>query len=257
MAPNILNIFKKFIRFIPQKLINRFINLQEIFGNKYYSLEGEDIVLGHIFATQNTGFYLDIGAFDPVTYSNTFLLYQRGWSGINIEPRPGTKLIFDQKRPRDVTLEMGVSSQKGDLTYYIFNDGAVNTFEEENVQFQINGGYKLIAKKKIPVDTLTNILDKYAKDKIIDFMSLDVEGHELMILKTLDWERYRPKVICVEMFRLKQKKNSLFKYDNRDLWLEINEISESEVYKLLLEKRYKLFAKTICSAIFVNVDSGL
>ncbi|MBP1652581.1 MAG: hypothetical protein H6Q26_2738, partial [Bacteroidetes bacterium] len=92
-----------------------------------YSSEGEDLILKRIFDNKQNGTYVDVGAHHPFRVSNTYIFYKKRWKGINIDPNPGSKAMFDRYRPLDTNLEMGVSSTRQHLTYHIFNDPALNT----------------------------------------------------------------------------------------------------------------------------------
>src|SRR5215207_3271493 len=94
-----------------------------------YAQEGEDLVLRRLFEERTTGFFVDVGAHHPRRFSNTYLFYRAGWRGINVEPNPDLTPLFARERPRDVTLQLGVSDVPGMLTYFRFNDGALNTFD--------------------------------------------------------------------------------------------------------------------------------
>lgn len=100
---------------------------------KSYSQEGEDLVLARIFEELRItkGFFVDIGAHHPARFSNTNYFYRRGWRGINVDALPGTKKLFQRKRPRDITIECGVGSQEGVLKYFVFNEPALNTFQNK------------------------------------------------------------------------------------------------------------------------------
>src|SRR3989338_5757651 len=139
----------------------------------FYAQEAEDIILKHIFAETEKGFYVDVGAHKPIQYSTTYMLYQKGWQGINIEPRPGAKKQFDKMRPRDINLEMGISIEQGEKEFYIFNDDAVNTFDKEIALGRNQKlGYTLVRIEKIKTDTLLNILNQYADNKEIDYLNI-------------------------------------------------------------------------------------
>ncbi len=252
-----MKVFKKFGHYLPVTIKQRLFNKGR--GFTHYSQEGEDVLLSHIFAERPRGFYVDIGAYDPVFYSNSYALYEKGWNGIIIDPRPGTIKKFSKDRPRDKILEIGVSSAKGELVYYRFNEETVNTFDEIIMKHNLQRGYQLIEKKSVQVDTLTHILDLYAKNSAIDLLSLDVEGFEFNVLKALDWSKYNPKVICVEIFRKETavSSNSLFKLANRDIWLDIEEVTRSEIYQFLVKQGYRFFAKTLNTDFFVSKSSEL
>ena len=96
----------------------------------YYSQEGEDILLRRIFEDQTTGFYVDIGAHHPKRFSNTCYFYELGWQGINIDALPGSMKVFKKFRPRDTNLEIAISEKEQNLTYYMFNEPALNGFSK-------------------------------------------------------------------------------------------------------------------------------
>jgi hypothetical protein len=97
-------------------------------GRTLYSQEGEDVVLARFFeGLGRTGFYVDIGAHHPVGFSNTFYFYRRGWHGVNVDALPGTAKLFQRMRPRDKTIECGVGLEQGVMTYFAFNEPALNT----------------------------------------------------------------------------------------------------------------------------------
>ena len=87
------------------------------FGRLSFSQYGEDLVLGSLLAKKE-GFYVDVGSYDPIRFSNTYYFYRQGWRGINIDPMPGSKKIFDDRRPRDINIEVGISDRPGVERYY-------------------------------------------------------------------------------------------------------------------------------------------
>ncbi|HIB94217.1 MAG TPA: SAM-dependent methyltransferase, partial [Candidatus Lambdaproteobacteria bacterium] len=96
----------------------------------YFSQEGEDVILRRIFEDQKNGFYIDIGAHHPKRFSNTYYFYDRGWEGINIDATPGSMKIFQKFRPRDINLEIAISEKEQQLTYFMFNEPALNSFSK-------------------------------------------------------------------------------------------------------------------------------
>lgn len=85
--------------------------LYDLFGKRSYAQSGEDVVVDAILSRQKTGFYVDIGAYHPKVFSNTYLFYKRGWRGICVEPNPEAKILFQVARPRDVFVNVGVMSE--------------------------------------------------------------------------------------------------------------------------------------------------
>jgi FkbM family methyltransferase len=198
------------------------------YRNESYSQEGEDLIIDRFFHNQTKGFYIDIGAHHPKRFSNTYLLYKKGWNGINIDPMPGIMKTFKKIRPKDINLEIGISKTESKLKYYIFNDNALNTFSENeaNLKSKINPSQYHI-KDTLYINTypLNKIFDMYIDVSIkIDLMSIDVEGLDLDVLISNDWLKYRPKLILVEELRT----NIKMLYINSD----INIFLESKDYSL-------------------------
>jgi FkbM family methyltransferase len=158
------------------------------------------MILRHILGSdRQTGFYVDVGAYHPVRSSNTYFFYLYGWRGINIEPRPGSKKLFDKIRPKDINLEVGISAEQGKKIYYfIAEDSSMNSLSPD---FLERVGMRNEVRQEIPVAVLPlkEVLARHMSEKQhIDFMNVDVEGHDLEVLKSNDWERFRPTVVVVE-----------------------------------------------------------
>ena len=104
--------------------------------NESYSQEGEDMILSRYFDGQLKGFYIDIGAHHPKRFSNTYIFYKRGWSGINIDAMPGSMYEFNKYRSRDINIESAISLEPSELTFNIFKEPALNTFSNELAQYR-------------------------------------------------------------------------------------------------------------------------
>lgn len=201
-----------------------------------HAQEGEDLALLRYFRNRQGGFYVDVGAHHPMRFSNTWAFYQRGWSGINIDPLPGTADVFSRLRPRDVTLETGVSDQAGELLYHRFHEPAYNTFSSTVAQAAEAKGAKPLCTLRIPVDTLTSILDRHLPPgRGIDFLTIDVEGLDEAVLRSLDFTKYRPEVLVVEM-----------------IGADLEEALSTGIYQLLRGLGYRAYAKTGNSVILVD-----
>lgn len=180
-----------------------------------FSQEGEDQILAQYFYGIDHGFYLDIGAYHPINYSNTYKFYLKGWRGINVDAMPGSMTAFKEIRPDDINVETGVAENEMDLPYYIFDQTGINTFSEKFAIEMEQKGYTMSQKKATRTRTMKAILEEHLPvNQVIDFLSLDVEGFELQVLNSNDWLRYRPKVIVVESLQLKNK-NVLDSYLNQ------------------------------------------
>jgi FkbM family methyltransferase len=166
--------------------------------NKSYSQTGEDIITRFFLSDIKRGFFVDIGANDPIHLNNTYLFYKQGWQGLCIEPNEFRCKIFRAVRPRDRVICCGAGSQNAEMDFFIFDLDNISTFSSfEAEEFQ-KLGHKIVETKKIPVYTLANIMDKYANGRAIDLLSVDTEGLDLEILHSNDWVKYRPKVVIVE-----------------------------------------------------------
>lgn len=191
---------KKILRKTSQIILNTLSFNRFKFVNNSYSQEGEDLFLSRYFKNRKTGFFIDVGAHHPKKFSNTFMLYKRGWHGVNIDAMPDSMRSFNSVRKRDINLEIGVSKSAGELKYFSFNASAVNTFSEDEAKEKIDKkGYILKEIFKIKTFPLVEILDIHVpKNQIIDFMSIDVEGLDMEVIETNNWEKYRPKLVLIE-----------------------------------------------------------
>jgi FkbM family methyltransferase len=182
------------------RLLNRAQRIFDEHWNPSYSQEGEDILLGRIFGEKVKGFFVDIGAHHPRRFSNTFLFYERGWRGLNIEPSPTGIAALNRWRPRDINVPVGIGPATNELEYYIFNDAALNTFDKQLMQQrEALTGYRVIAKMKVRVERLDAVLRRHLPhNQQIDFMSVDTEGFDLSVLQSNDWSEFRPTVVLAE-----------------------------------------------------------
>jgi FkbM family methyltransferase len=170
--------------------------------NHCYSQDGEDLVLDRMLDGQALGFYVDIGAHHPVRFSNTYLFYRRGWRGINIDAMPGSMQAFHKLRHRDINIECGVSGNSGQLTYYRFNESALNTFDPSEAVFKNKPPYYLLDTLQVNVERLDVLLEQHLPlGQQIDFLSVDVEGKDEEVLRSNDWSRYRPRFVLAETLR--------------------------------------------------------
>jgi FkbM family methyltransferase len=166
-----------------------------------FGQEGEDLILAELFLGKRDGFYIDVGAHHPKRFSNTYHFYRfRGWRGINIEAMPGSMKAFRRARPNDINVEAAVSDSSEELTYFVFNEPALNTFDPA-LAAERDGkkGYYIAERMPIRTRRLEEILEKHlpAGTKI-DFLTVDVEGFDLKVLHSNDWKRFRPTVVLVE-----------------------------------------------------------
>lgn len=209
-------------------------------GRLSYAQEGEDLVLARILGTNTSpGFFVDVGAHHPTRFSNTYYFYRRGWRGINVDALPGTASLFQRARPRDVTVECGVGAQAGVMTYFVFNEPALNTFSEQEAHKKDRHPYHIVNRLQIPVVTLTEILDKHLPVGVtIDFMTIDAEGFDHEIVCSNDWKRYRPRVVLVELLNT-----------------GIENLASHPTAQLLHQQGYRSFAKTLNTFFFIQNEA--
>lgn len=161
---------------------------------------GEDMVIRSLLDNAQRGFYVDIGSFHPVYYSNTYYFYCRGWKGVNVDANPKSLELFKALRPRDINVEACIHPKvNSTTTFYDFENPAFNTCDSTMAELALSKGVKLIGKRNLHTMTITECLDKYVpKDITIDLLSIDVEGLDEQILETNDWRRYRPTILVFE-----------------------------------------------------------
>lgn len=200
--------------------------------NQSFSQEGEDIILNEIFRATDYGRFVDIGAFHPIRYSNTYALYRKGWRGVNIEATPEKISLFDKYRPYDINVNAGVSHDGGVLKLYRFNEGALDTFDESRIPRILAHGYKLIEEIDVPTYHVMDLLNKYVDGKI-DLLDIDVEGLDEQILRDIDFQVFQPSVILAETF-----------FSNNE---------NQGIYELLINSGYKLIASTMRTGIYQKI----
>ena len=163
-----------------------------------YAQNHEDILLDRAFPRGHAGFYIDVGANDPVANSVTKHFYDLGWHGINIEPCTAPFEALKAARERDVNLNIGVSDTSGELTFYEFPPelNAISTFSKEEAERHGVKGQPSF-ERTVPTMTLADLCEQYVTGAI-DFLSVDVEGHEAAVLSGNDWTKWRPRVVLVE-----------------------------------------------------------
>ena len=174
----------------PNTYYNTPIIIRDLYNFHIFSEYYEDLILYLILFDIKKGFYIDVGAYDPIKVSVTKSFYLKGWRGINIEPQPGKIELFKKDRPDDINLQLAVGERKGKVTFYI--DDQCSSVEEKYSKNYTN-------KTVVEMDTMSNICKSYVPEGTeIDFCKIDVEGGEKNVLLGYDFINYRPKVFCIE-----------------------------------------------------------
>lgn len=170
-----------------------------------YSQGGEDLV--SLTLLQKLGVaaptYLDVGAFLPILGNNTYLMSRNGGRGVLVEPNVACIGELKSKRPGDVVLNIGISftDQVETLDYYVFNHPQLNTFDGDDAQRRVDasgGKTKIESVVPMKLEPINKVIADHLGGTAPDYLSVDVEGLELKILQTLDFDKYRPKVICAD-----------------------------------------------------------
>ena len=197
----LLELSKKF------KLLKKFYYFYNIFIRNFKFLKngtqfGEDKYIVNLFEKNFKGNYLDIGCYHPTRHNNTYLMYKNGWSGINIDLNPLTIELFNFMRPKDININIGISDSDDEKKLYFIDElNTQNTLDENQLLF-LKEHHKIkeeeIIKKRIKTKKLDNILNEQKFDEI-DFMNIDIEGHELDVIKTIDFKKIKVRYICLEM----------------------------------------------------------
>ena len=230
-------------------MISNFLNYLSLYKRKFkykkisYSFNAVDLIIDYMFKEKKNGIYLDVGAQHPISNSNTYLLFKRGWNGINIDLDIKNIELFNLVRPDDINLNHAISSSSMKKKLYFYHDKSpINTLNHEVSNYQ-----KAIVKeiKTVTTTSLNILLKKLNFDKHIDYMNVDVEGHEIDVFNGFDLEKYKPSVISVEFLDLKMKK---LEFRNNDLSRVIN----SNMYKILNNNNYSLINWLHGDLIFVH-----
>jgi FkbM family methyltransferase len=162
-----------------------------------YAQEAEDVLLQRVFPRDYRGFYIDVGASDPVQLSVTKHFYDQGWRGINIEPVQSVWERLRDQRPRDVNLNVALSDRVGQFTFYeVPSETTWSTLRPWLGEAHRESGIE-VRPREVPVTTLAQVCEEHV-DVPIDVLKIDVEDCELEVITGGDWARWRPRVVLVE-----------------------------------------------------------
>ena len=211
------------------------------FGEDVHILSYYDRLASERNISVDAGCIVDIGAFRPITFSNSYLFYKKGWHGINIDPPPGSKRIFDKVRPRDTNLELAISPVDGASTFFLFGTPSVwNTLDAEAAAYAAK--QTGITPREVPVtlSRLDTVLDLYLQGHPFEILSIDAEGLDIEIINANDFSRHRPRVVLVEVMDATS-----------------STLAENQVVKSLNELGYALYSWINPNLMFVRKDSLL
>jgi FkbM family methyltransferase len=210
-----------------------------------YSTEGEDLLIERLFysliekAPDYRGFYVDIGAFDPIVSSNTYLLHRRGWRGINIDANPDAMPLFDQHRPGDINLNAAVGDEGPPRSYFKFDDRLLNGFlAQKIVDRYVAQGARLIGSVPVACQPIHQLLKRHLPDGVcVDILNIDVEFMEEEVLRRWPFGRHSPKLIVVEI-----------------PGCSIPDVMTRPVHDLLVHRDYLFHSRLWQSSIFIRGD---
>jgi len=210
-----------------------------------YSQCGEDLIVDFLLTWVlkiKSPTYMDIGAHHPWSLNNTMLFYKRGLTGINIEPDPVLFQEFIKYRKRDININKGIGFNKNSevADFYIMSYKALNTFSKEEAEkIDREGNVKIETIKQVEIININELLLKHYSNKPLDFLSIDVEGLDLDILKSIEFEKYKINIICVETVE----------------YLKANDTKKkNSIKEFLFSKGYSAYADTSINTIFVRKE---
>tara|TARA_Y100000996_G_scaffold395812_1_gene361368 strand:- start:1328 stop:1954 length:627 start_codon:yes stop_codon:yes gene_type:complete len=199
---------------------------------------GEDVEINKFFQNKFEGFYIDVGCYHPLEGNNTHLLYKKNWRGINIDANSLSIDLFNIARKEDTNVNLAVDKVKSTKKLFFRKEiNMLNTINEKFAKIHFLKGFK---EKFVETDTLNSIIEKTIyKNREIDFLNIDVEGNELNVLQSLNFDKYNPKIICVEI----HDTNKMYTYDD-------NTIKNNPIYIFIKKAGYKKIWNKEFSFIF-------
>ena len=168
---------------------------------KCYAQSGEDMIMAFIvyrLKLQHVT-YLDIGSHHPFFLSNTAAFYESGSTGVCIEPDPILFKAIAEERKRDVCLNVGIGiDNQSSADFYVMSEKTLNTFSKEDaLRYESYGNKKIEQVIKVPLVNVNDVMSKYFKP-YPTIVSLDTEGFDMEILKSMDFKKFRPQIFCIE-----------------------------------------------------------
>jgi hypothetical protein len=218
-------------------LQNLFLKEKVFLKKKTYSSDGVDLIISKYFKNNFKGFYVDVGCYHPTRANNTYLLYKNGWRGINIDVSKFSIALFNFWRTADINICRAITNQNGfSKLYYQKKFSLLSTLNKKQAKISFQGKIK---EKLIRCSTLTDVINQttYIKKKI-DFLNIDAEANDFNVLKSLDFQIYRPTCICIE--------DTSLHYNNAA------NIKKSKIYIFLTKLNYKHVRSGIFDHLYVS-----
>jgi FkbM family methyltransferase len=221
------------------------VSIENKFLKSSYSQSGEDLIIQYIFNVLGIEkpSFIDIGAHHPFYMNNTAIFSLKGSKGINIEPDPSLFQLFPIHRANNLNLNIGISDKNGEEDFYIISTPTLNTFSHETaISYEKEGNFKIVKTQKIKTFTLNHILNEYCEGVFPDFLSVDAEGIDELIIHSIDFEKNAPIVICVETLSFSNSGNG---------------VKSTKLIEYIESKGYLLYADTNINSIFVKTNCWL
>lgn len=214
--------------FIANKLFDRHVKAS-------YSEAGEDRLLATLMGNVESGYYVDVGCNDPIFYSNTYLLYQKGWRGLAIDANADLVRRFARVRPRDTCVHYAVALKSGKMDLHVSDDPLMSTTDDRFAREKL-GMNRVLRVESVRAAPLATIFQENNVPVGFDVLSIDIEGSDLVALNTADLDYYKPRWILVE-----------------DLGIDVAKPDTSETVRMLEGKHYVLVATTHRNLFFRRV----
>ena len=219
--------------------------LEKIFskpaGRQCFAQCGEDIIIDNILEGSfriSRPTYLDVGAHHATFLSNTYFFYKKGGRGVCVEADPILCAEIKKQRPRDVCLNIGVGvTEETNADFFIMTSKTLNTFSKQEAErYQSYGNQKIETVIKVPLVSINRVIAENF-DVCPNFISLDVEGLDDAIIRSFNFELFRPEVFCIETLAYAEDKS---------------ETKITEIIEIMTAKNYFVYADTFLNTIFID-----
>jgi FkbM family methyltransferase len=204
-----------------------------------YSQFGEDITAANLFRNLDSGFYVDVGAHHPLRHSNTAIFHIRGWQGVTVEPMQRGFRAFQRLRPHAINVRAAIHNEADRVTLYKFRGGLSNTTIEERAK-DLSKGKEAVGEEVVPALSLNSVFERHVPEGVhVNYLSVDIEGYDPEAILAFDLDKYRPDVVCMEIYRP-----------------DMLALGTNDAVKYMSEHGYQLYAINVFSFTFVNVQAA-
>ena len=226
------------------KILSKFGHKKPVLTEKpqlSYSQCGEDLIVQFLLnwmGLQSVR-YLDLGANDPVKFNNTYLLYTQGHRGVLVEADPDLAKKIRDVRPDDtcVAKAVTVTSDKHVEFYKMSADTLSTTHSKTAERYARETEHQLALKLTIEASHINSLLEDHFGQTSPDFVSLDVEGLDLDLLRAWNFDRWRPAIFCIETLTYVQNETAM---------------KIKEIFETMEAAGYQVYADTYINTIFLD-----